>query len=94
MADLTIFILNYCGFCQRALKHVAEVQAEDPKLKMIGIELVDEAAERERARKLDYYYVPTFYIGDQKVHEGAITRHKVESILREAWDAKVKKDTK
>ena len=88
MADLTIYILKYCGFCKRALNHVEEVLAENPELKQVGIELVDEAVERERARKLDYYYVPTFYIDDRKVHEGAVTRRHVESILREAYEVK------
>ena len=38
------------------------------------------------ADRYDYYYVPTFYVGDKKVHEGGIMHDEVEAVLRMALD--------
>ena len=32
----------------------------------------------------NYYYVPTFYIADEKVHEGGIYPNEVEAIFKKA----------
>lgn len=40
----------------------------------------------EVADRYDYYYVPTFYVGDKKVHEGGIMPDEVEAVLRMALD--------
>jgi thioredoxin 1 len=84
MTKVTIFKLNYCGFCRQTLKDLEELRQSNPEFRKLEIELVDEAEQRERARSFDYYYVPTFYIGTKKVHEGPTTREQVESILRQA----------
>ena len=33
----------------------------------------------------NYYYVPTFYIADEKVHEGGIYPNEVEAIFKRLW---------
>ena len=50
------------------------------------IRMIDELAEPEVADRYDYYYVPTFYVGDKKVHEGGIMPDEVEAVLRMALD--------
>ena len=52
----------------------------------IEIRMIDELAEPEVADRYDYYYVPTFYVGDKKVHEGGIMPDEVEAVLRMALD--------
>lgn len=85
MAKITIFVLKYCGFCRTALQYLDSILAEHPEYRQVEIEKVDEAVERERARAHDYFYVPTFYIGDRKVHEGAVRdKSQIEAILKEA----------
>lgn len=79
-----IFKLSYCGYCRRALQYVDELQKDNPEFRVLDIETIDEREQAEEARKHDYYYVPTFYIGDEKVHEGAVTREQVAEILRRA----------
>ena len=48
--------------------------------------MIDELAEPEVADRYDYYYVPTFYVGDKKVHEGGIMPDEVEAVLRMALE--------
>jgi len=85
MTKITIFVLKYCGFCRTALRYLDNVLEEHPEYRELEIEQVDEAVERARARAHDYYYVPTFYIGNRKVHEGAVSdKSQIEAILKEA----------
>jgi glutaredoxin len=86
-----IFKLTYCGYCRRALQYVDELRAENPEFDALNIELIDEREQAEEARKHDYYYVPTFYVDDKKIHEGAVTREQVEEILRRACEKGNKK---
>ena len=48
--------------------------------------MIEESEQPEAADRYDYYYVPTFYVGDVKVHEGGIYPDEVEPILRKALD--------
>ena len=84
MGKLTIFKLKYCGFCRNALQYVDELVESTPEFKNIEIEMIDEGEQRELAKTFDYYYVPTFYIGSKKVHEGPVNREDVQNILRQA----------
>lgn len=81
MAKLTIFIQPNCPFCKKAINYINELQHEDPKYNQIEIELVDELIEVERADSFDYYYVPTFYLGDKKLHEGGIYKPEVKALF-------------
>ena len=62
-----------------------ELQRQEPYSR-IEIRMIDELAEPEVADRYDYYYVPTFYVGDKKVHEGGIMPDEVEAVLRMALD--------
>lgn len=84
MQKIVLFRLKYCGFCRHALELIEQAKREFPEFRDIEIEYVDEAVERERARKHDYYYVPTFYIGGEKIHEGPVEFDDICSILRKA----------
>ena len=48
--------------------------------------MIEESEEPEVADRYDYYYVPTFYVGDEKVHEGGIYPEEVEQVLRRALE--------
>ena len=43
--------------------------------------MVDENIHPEIAAQYDYYYVPTYYVGDEKVHEGAASKEKIERVF-------------
>jgi glutaredoxin len=81
MPKLTLFILESCPYCIRALKYLAELQNEDPKYKTIEIDLIDERKNRALANSYDYYLVPTFYKDKTKLFEGIMKKEDVKRVL-------------
>jgi glutaredoxin len=86
MKSVKLFYLRNCPFCKRALQYIDEARAAHPELAAVEIEMIEESEQPEAADRYDYYYVPTFYVGDVKVHEGGIYPDEVEPILRKALD--------
>ena len=84
MKSVKLFYLRSCPYCKRALQYIADVRAAHPELAAVAIETVEESEQPEEAGRYDYYYVPTFYVGGVKVHEGGIGPGEVEKILRQA----------
>ena len=84
MKRVELFYLKQCPFCKRALAYIEEAKQQHPELREIEIELIEESEEAERAAQYDYYYVPTFYIDGEKVHEGGIYPDEVVEVLRKA----------
>lgn len=84
MKPVTMFILKSCPYCQRALRYMEELMKETPKYKDIPIKYIDEGMEPEIADKYDYYYVPTYYVDDKKVHEGEATKEDVRRVFEKA----------
>ena len=79
MKDLTMFILPNCPHCKLALKFQQELIEENPDITMI-----DESAQPEIADKYDYYYVPCWFAGKEKLFEGHAEKADVEKVLRAA----------
>lgn len=63
-----------------------ELKKEDPKYLNVEVIVIDEEVEPEKAKKYDYYYVPTYYVEDTKLHEGVPTKE----IVREVFEAALK----
>ncbi len=84
---LIMFKLKYCGYCRRVEKYLEEIFSEKPHLRAIPLEIVDEAREPDRSRQYDYYYVPTFYMEDVKLYEGAMKKEDVERVLEIAFES-------
>ncbi|MFO7612271.1 MAG: hypothetical protein R6W99_07295 [Clostridia bacterium] len=53
----------------------------------LEIRIIDELLHPFLASKYDYYYMPTFFIEDEKVHEGIATRDVIERIFKQALDS-------
>ena len=87
MKPVKLFYLRNCPFCKRALRYIDEAKAAHPELAAVEIELIEESEEPEVAARYDYYYVPTFYVGGEKLHEGGIYPDEVEAVLRKALEA-------
>ncbi|MCH5334337.1 MAG: thioredoxin family protein [Alistipes sp.] len=81
---MLLFYLKNCPFCRKALAYIAQAQKEYPELARVEIDMVEESEQADVADRYDYYYVPAFYIGDQKVHEGGITYEQTVAVLRRA----------
>lgn len=86
MKPIKIFYQTRCPFCKRAFSYIDELKKR-PEYKDIVIETIEETEHPDIADQYDYYYVPTFYIGDEKVHEGGIFPNEVEAIFKKALEA-------
>lgn len=84
MKKLTFFYLKNCPFCKRALQYIDEAKAEHPELTETEIEMIEESEQPAVADRFDYYYVPAFYLGEEKLHEGGISKEEVVEVLRRA----------
>lgn len=83
---MKVFILENCPHCNNARKWLKELYQENPQYQSIEIELIDEQKQADLANRYDYYYVPSIFDGDTKLHEGVATKEKLKEIL----DAKIK----
>ncbi|MBR2638649.1 MAG: thioredoxin family protein [Bacteroidaceae bacterium] len=81
MKKILLFYQERCPFCKRAFAYLEELKEENSLYSNIEIESIDELNNPEYADKFDYYYVPTFYIGEEKVHEGGIKKEELRDIL-------------
>jgi len=87
MKKITMFIIKSCPYCKAALEWMDELKEKNPDYKNLEIEIIDENEHPEIADKYNYHYVPTYYIEDKKVHEGAANIKKVEKVLKTALKA-------
>lgn len=83
MKKVQLFYLKNCPFCQKALAQIAELKQQEA-YRDINIEMIEESEQPELADTYDYYYVPTFYIDGEKVHEGGIYKDETEELLKKA----------
>jgi len=81
MEKITMFIMKSCPYCQAALRMMDDLFAENPEYQSLEIEKIDETVHPGIANKYDYYYVPTFFIGDKKLHEGVATTKKIRRVF-------------
>lgn len=86
MKPVKLFYLRDCPFCKRALRYIDEAKAAHPELEAVEVELIEESEQPDVADRYDYYYVPTFYVGGEKVHEGGIYPEETEAVLRRALE--------
>lgn len=86
MKKITMFTMASCPYCQAALHWMEELLAENPAYKSLEIEKIDELVRPDIAEQYDYYYVPTFYVGGKKLHEGAASLKKIQRVLDAAMD--------
>ena len=86
MEPVKLFYLRNCPYCKKALRYIDEAKTAHPELAAVAVETIEESEQSDVADSYDYYYVPTFYVGDEKVHEGGIWPHEVEAVLRRALE--------
>jgi len=61
-----------------------ELFKSDVKYSEIPLTIIDENEEPGLAATFDYYFVPTYYIDEDKVHEGAATFEIVKKVFDDA----------
>lgn len=78
--EVKLFILEMCPFCIKVRRYLDELLV-DPKYQAIQIRLIDEKKERQLAYAHDYYLVPTFYLNEEKILEGRMSKEDVQRVL-------------
>ena len=83
MKDITMFMFDECPHCQLADKFIRELQQEE-QYKDLVINRINEKKQPEVADQYDYWYVPTFYVDGEKVHEGHAEKEDVRKVFDKA----------
>ena len=63
-----------------------ELRESHPEYNDLEIEIIDEVKEPDLANQYDYYYVPAFFIGDKKLHEGVPTQEIIADVFSTAYN--------
>jgi glutaredoxin len=84
LKEIKMFMMATCPHCRKAAEFMDEIFSEHPEYKTIPLKKIDETKEQEYASKFDYYYVPTFYVGDDKLHEGVPSKEAIEKVFAAA----------
>lgn len=72
MKELTMFYLDDCGYCAKARQALDELFQENPAYAAIPLRRIEESQEPALADTYDYYAVPSFFIGKEKLFEAHI----------------------
>lgn len=75
---------GFVPLLRKGKKYMSELEKEHPEYADVKVEVVDELVHPEIADKLDYWYVPTYFIDGVKVHEGAASKEDVDKVYKEA----------
>jgi thioredoxin 1 len=86
MKELTMFYFEGCPYCRQALRWHEEIFKEHPEYRQVPLKMIDEKRQPAIAAEYDYYYVPTYYIGREKLHEGVKEKNLVEECFRRAYN--------
>ncbi len=86
MPELTLFYLEHCPHCKRARGYMQELCDENPDYAQIPVQMVEETQQRDLADSYDYYYVPCFYKGGEKLAEGSIDKDGVRRVFDRALE--------
>jgi len=81
-----MFTMAGCPYCREAQRYMDDLFKSDEKYREIPIEIIDERMQPDIANSYDYYYVPTFFVGERKAHEGAVSARKVKQVFDEALE--------
>ncbi len=81
MKELTMFIIKACPHCVLAKKHIAQLCKEDARYGSVRIHEIDEREQSALANSYDYWYVPTFYLGEKKLFEGHAEYEDIKKVL-------------
>ncbi len=69
MKALKIFYLEGCPYCRKAALALKELQAENPAYLHVKIQWIEETSAPALAGNYDYYYVPSIFLGEEKLYE-------------------------
>ncbi len=85
---LTEFVLSGCPYCRQAGEVLDELRREKEAYGAIELEIIDESENPALADRYDYYRVPSFFKGTEKLYEAdpRWSRGEVKRRLAEMLD--------
>lgn len=86
MKPILMFMMETCPYCREAFRWMEELKQEDSRYQALEINMVDEQLQPALANQYDYYYVPTYYVAGEKLHEGAATKEKIRAVFEKALE--------
>lgn len=84
--EFKLFYLERCPHCIKARKYMEELKNEYPEFQALELEMIEEQQQAELANQYDYYYVPTFFYGNEKLFEGSMTKEDVRNVFEKALE--------
>ena len=70
MKEITFFFKRGCPYCRKADRSITELMAGNPEYAKVPFRRIDEDDLPEDLEgSYDYYYVPTMFVGDEKIFE-------------------------
>ncbi len=79
-----MFTMASCPYCRVAHRWMDQLLESHPEFKDIQMEIIDEVQHPDIANDYDYWFVPTYYVGDHKVHEGAASKKIIKKVFEQA----------
>lgn len=84
MKPITMFTMESCPHCKNALRWMDELKKENPQYSNVSVSIIDENAQPRIAGTYDYYYVPTYFVGAVKIHEGVPSKAIIRQVFETA----------
>jgi glutaredoxin len=69
MKPITAFYLTECPYCRKAKEAIKELIQENPAYGDVQIDWYEESENPEAVKGHEYYYVPSMFIGTEKLYE-------------------------
>lgn len=84
MKHVKMMVLDGCPHCKKAFSFIEELKQEYPEYRDVEMEVIEEQKEEEKTKGYEYWYVPTFFVNDEKLHEGVPSKEKIQAVLEAA----------
>ena len=92
MSNITYFYMRGCPYCRYADRAIDELAQENPLYAELQIGRIDENnPPKDLTGYYDYYYVPTMFVGDEKIYEAhpGQTYDEVREAVRNVFEKAV-----
>lgn len=86
--NVKMIMLPLCPYCRRASRLIEEIKAENAEYVDIEFTKYNEMTQAKEIGNVDYYHVPTFVYGDEKLYEAQpgddddVMRPKLEAMFK------------
>ena len=89
MSNITYFYMRGCPYCRNTNKAIEELTQANPLYADVQINRIDENdPPADLTGYYDYYYVPTMFIGDEKIYEAhpGQTYEEIREAVKNVFD--------